>query len=157
MFEYARGVGVHSLPVRGTPTIPAERFAYHVLNLDERTQLLCGELLGPGGVVLTRSAYVRGLDDPGSESQRVRFTVETHADQPRRTPDGREMRLPATLRLEADEPDGTPMTRLAGECHGDWAYGLGAGFVGSYAYEGAFRGRPVSGTAYLEYVDLSRR
>jgi len=58
--------------------------------------------------------------------------------------------LLATLvqKMELDLIDGH------GTAIGDWTYGLGAGFVGSYDYEGTFRGRPIGGVGYVEYVDL---
>lgn len=153
-FEYARGVGLHSLPVRGTPNLPATFFSYHVLNIDERTQVLFGEARLAGGIPVIRSAYVRGLDDYGAEYADASLTV--HAHEPRDTPDGRRMRLPSALTLAARDTSGAEVFTLEGKTNGDWAYGLGAGFVGSYGYTGTFRGREASGTAYVEYVDLAR-
>lgn len=154
-FEYARGVGLHSLPVPGTPNIPTTFFSYHVLNIDDRTQVLYGEALLPGGIPVIRAANVRGLDDHGAEYTDASLTVHAHEAQARETPDGRRMRLPSELTIEARDASGAGVFTLDGKTNGDWAYGLGAGFVGSYDYTGTFRGRSVSGTAYMEYVDLT--
>jgi hypothetical protein len=54
-FEYARGIGVHSLPVLGRPNGPATFFTYQVINIDQASQLLMTEVLGPFGLPLTRS------------------------------------------------------------------------------------------------------
>ncbi|OZD39334.1 hypothetical protein CH260_03770 [Rhodococcus sp. 05-2256-B2] len=35
----------------------------------------------------------------------------------------------------------------------DLTYGLGAGYVGNHRYRGTFRGEPITGNAYLEYID----
>ncbi|MDT7576992.1 MAG: hypothetical protein QOH17_3325, partial [Pseudonocardiales bacterium] len=37
-----------------------------------------------------------------------------------------------------------------GRTNDDLAYGLGAGYVGTYDYEGIFDGRRISGCAYVE-------
>lgn len=34
----------------------------------------------------------------------------------------------------------------------DLTYGLGAGYVGNHRYRGTFRGEPITGNAYLEYI-----
>jgi len=154
-FEYARGAGLHSLPVPGTPNVPATFFSYHVLNVDDRTQVLFGEARLPGGIPVIRAAWVRGLDDYGTEYTDASLAIRRHEAGPRETPDGRRMRLPSELAVTARDADGGEVFTLEGKTNGDWAYGLGAGFVGSYAYDGTFRGRNVSGTAYMEYVDLA--
>lgn len=154
-FEYARGVGVHSLPLPGTPNLPTTFFNYHVLNIDEKTQLLVSEVRTVGGIAVVRAAQVRGLDDYGVEYTDVRLSVEEHEPEPHPTPDGRVMRLPSAVSIAGNDDDGVEVFRIDGKTNGDWSYGLGAGFVGSYAYDGVFRGRSVQGTAYMEYVDLA--
>jgi hypothetical protein len=92
--EYACGIGLHSLVDRRLPrwfTLPGRFFTYHVLNVDDRTQLLFTYVLGPGGVPVQKAVHVRSLDDGA-----VTYT---------------------------------------------------------YGYVGKFRGRPISGCAYLEYID----
>lgn len=153
-FEYARGVGVHSLPVPGTPNIPLTFFSYQVLNIDDATQALLTQVLGPRGVRL-RAVYVRGLHDYSAEyTHRVRFNVDSYAPQRLSTPSGKDMRVPLTFRWSVPDTAGAELLDLHCESNNDWAYGLGAGFVGSYQYRGHFRGRTVTGTGYIEYVDL---
>lgn len=153
-FEYARGVGTESVPGRWKPTVPAEFFTYHVINIDERTQVLYAELRGPFGVVIARSLYVRGLTESASEYPDALLVVRSHEE--RDTPTGRPMALPVEFHLGARDDSGRPLLDLDARCTGDWAYGLGAGFVGSHTYDATFRGEPVTGTAYIEYVDLRR-
>ncbi|BBX46014.1 hypothetical protein GCM10009641_62560 [Mycobacterium cookii] len=151
--EYASGVGLHSIPIPGTPNLPVPFFTYHVLNIDERTQVLTSKVLGAGGIELISATWVRGLDDYGSELLDTRFDVEEYEPAPRSTPSGRDMRLPATLTWSA-YLRGSEVISITGRCHGDWVYGLGAGFVGSYHYTGSFRGKAIEGIAYIEYIDL---
>jgi hypothetical protein len=150
--EYAAGAGMHSLPIPGTPNIPVPFFTYHVLNVDDCTQVLMGLVTGPRGIELVRATNVRGVDEYGYELRDTRFDVEEYAPTPLPTPDGRAMRVPATLTWSAYQ-QGSEVVSISGRCRGDWVYGLGAGFVGSYDYTGSFRGKPVSGTAYIEYID----
>ena len=76
-----------------------------------------------------------------------------HASEPLRTPDGRSMTMPRRLRWRVDDTDGTELISIDGTTNGDWSYGLGAGYAGSYAYTGRYRGAPVAGTAYIEWID----
>lgn len=154
-FEYASGVGMHSIPSPIHPTLPARFFTYHVLNVDEATQILFTEVHGPGGIVMARSTYVRGLDDYGSAYPDTHFVVTKYDDISLPTPSGRRMRMPSHFSLGTRDKAGQPLLELEGRPHSDWAYGLGAGFVGSYQYDGTFAGREISGTGYIEYIDLA--
>jgi hypothetical protein len=78
------------------------------------------------------------------------FTVLEYDPEPRVTPDGRAMRLPLRFGWGAGD------VAIQGTSVGDWTYGLGAGYVGSYDYDGTFAGRAITGRAYLEYIDCSR-
>ena len=149
-FEYARGVSVHSLVNRRLPTwtrIPVPFFSYHVLNVDGRTQLLFSDVRGPDAIALQCAAHVRSVDGT-STTRRGGHRFEIHETAPLTTPDGRTMALPVAFTWAVDGIE------VHGRTNGDFSYGLGAGYVGTYDYEGGFDGRPISGCAYLEYVDL---
>jgi hypothetical protein len=49
--------------------------------------------------------------------------------------------------------DGQDLIAIDGTAGGDYTYGLGAGYVGSYEHTGTYRGRDVAGRAYIEYID----
>lgn len=152
-FEYARGVSVHSIVNRRLPTwtrVPVPFFTYHVLDVDDRTQLLFSDVRGPHGVPVQHAAHVRSVDGT-STTRRRGHRFEVHATTPRSTPDGRTMDLPDSFTWAVDGIE------LHGRTNADFAYGLGAGFVGSYDYEGRFDGCAISGCAYVEYVDLRSR
>jgi hypothetical protein len=152
-FEYATGVGLHSIRLPGRRNLPVPFFTYHVLNIDDRTQVLTSKVVGAGGIELIYATWIRGLDDYGTELLDTTFAIEEYAPRPRPTPGGRDMRMPATVSWSARQR-GSEVVSVSGRCNDDWVYGLGAGFVGSYDYVGQFRGEPISGTAYFEYVDL---
>ncbi|HBP4179918.1 TPA: hypothetical protein L5Z95_006616, partial [Pseudomonas aeruginosa] len=88
--------------------------------------------------------YLRGFD----------FSVQRFAPTPVTTPNGTRMRLPQEFTWRVEDDDGNELITIRGDANGDFQYGLAAGYVGSYRYEGRFRGRPVSGTGYIEYIDL---
>ena len=143
--EYARGADI---------ALPFRLFTYHVVNIDDRTQVLFGQVLGPAGTRIQNEVYVRSLDEPSRLVRAgVRFEIEAYEPEPRLTPDGRSMRLPRRFVWSARGSGGVPLVRVEGTATGDWAYGMAAGFAGSFGYEGSFRGEPIAGTGYLEYVD----
>ena len=152
--EYATGVGTHSLTESTLPRVPAKFFTYHVLNLDDRTQALLVQVLGPAGFPIQKAVYLRALDDHGSVFHRgFDFQVSEYEPEPRHTPDGRTMRLPQTLSWKVLDDDGNDLLAIEGTAGSDYSYGLGAGYVGTYEYTGRFRGSDISGRAYIEYID----
>lgn len=153
-FEYATGAGLHSLMARTRLKVPAKFFTYHVLNLDETTQALLVQVLGPAGFPIQKAVYLRSLDDYGSVHTRgFDFQVSEYEAEGRRTPDGRTMRLPSTLSWRVLDDAGQDLLSIEGRANGDYSYGLGAGYVGTYNYTGSYRGRGVEGRAYIEYID----
>jgi hypothetical protein len=153
--EYAAGVGLHSVLDRRLPgsiTLPGRFFTYHVLNVDDETQLLFTYVFGPAGIPVQRAVHVRSLSTGAATYRRSHsFAVDEYETEPRITPDGRSMRLPRrfTWRVGTD----TQPIEVRGTTTGDFAYGLGAGYVGTYDYEGTFAGRTIRGHAYMEYID----
>ncbi len=156
-FEYARGVGRYSVGLgrsvaRGK--LPVKFFTYQIINIDARRQLLLTQLLGPNGKKIHRAVYLRSLDDYGQVYRRsVRFSVGEYESKPARTPGGFKMRLPRQFRWYAETNDGQPLLTLSCKVAGDYEFGLGAGFVNWFEYEGTLEGEPVSGQGYLEYID----
>ena len=146
--EYARGADI-SLPFRV--------FTYHVINVDDRTQVLFGQVRGPAGSLLQNEVYVRSLDEPSRVHRAgVRIRIASYEREPRLTPDGRAMRLPERFEWRARERGRHLLVSIEGRANGDWAYGMAAGFAGSFEYTGRFRGEPIAGTGYLEYIDGRR-
>ncbi|MGW0017411.1 DUF6670 family protein [Rhodococcus sp. NPDC003382] len=138
--EYAHGVAV---PAR----LPVRTFVYQVLSVDDDTQLLLTSVLGPGDVPVLRTAFLRSAT---GTVETVRVGVRLRIDTARevRTPDGRRMLLPGEFRW--DIPG---VGHVDGHADGDWAYGLGAGYVGGIRFDGRWRGRRVAGSGYCEYID----
>lgn len=156
--EYATGINPRTLIPSTGYNLPVRVFTYHVLNIDPDTQALLVQLLGPAGLPLQQRVYLRRLGHGASvhtRGYRVRVT-EVHPE-PARTPDGHLMSLPRRLTWQVRDDDGSRLLDITGRCHDDFSYGLGAGYVGSYDYTGTYRTRPITGAAYLEYVDRRPR
>jgi len=156
--EYACGAGPHSLLPPSLATrakVPARVFTYQIVNVDDRTQVLLTHVSGPFGIPVIRTAYVRTVDG-GSRGYTTgcTLTVDRCADQRLRIPDGRTMAVPDRYRWRLVDGAGREVLFLECEAAGDWAYGLGAGFVGSFRYAGTFGGDAIAGVGYAEYVDV---
>ncbi|WP_370450500.1 DUF6670 family protein [Alcanivorax sp. 24] len=145
-FEYARAAKVN---------LPFRFFTYQIINIDSCTQVLLTEVLGPLGLEAQRRVYVRGLNDHGAVYGRgFDFTVQEFESTVSITPNGHSMRLPKIFSWRVEDENGEEVIAIEGQSNGDFNYGMTAGHAGSYQYRGCFRGRPVEGTGYIEYIDL---
>lgn len=144
-YEYARAVNLK---------MPVTFFSYHVLNLGPGVQALVVEQRGPGNTSLQRAVYIRHRDGT-NEVLCDEFELEVQEFQPPTapTPHGRRMPLPKRLAWSVRDSSGGPVLSIEGVTNDDFVFGLGVGYAGSYDYSGNFRGTPVTGTAYLEWVD----
>ncbi|MFF0546014.1 DUF6670 family protein [Nocardia thailandica] len=142
--EYARGT---DLP------LPFRFFTYQILNIDRTTQVLMVEVLGPLGLPIQRAVYVRSLTDHGGTYENnFRFDVHQLEPLPRHTPNGQSMHLAREFAWSVDDEHGNELIEIRGTTNDDYTYGMAAGYAGSYTYTGRFRGEPVTGTGYIEYV-----
>lgn len=142
--EYARGARV---------VLPFKFFTYQIINIDETTQILMVEVLGPFDLPLQRSVYLRSLSDHGSTYENnFRFGVDRLEPSARRTPNGLSMHLASDFHWSVDDEHGNQLIEIHGTTNDDYVYGMAGGYVGSYQYTGRFRGEPVTGTGYVEYI-----
>jgi hypothetical protein len=144
-YEYARAV---NLP------LPFLFFTYQILNVDETTQVLMTEVLGPIGLPLHRTVYIRTVDGAATTHTRgYEHTVHEYSPDHLTTPDGHKMRMPKRFNWRVADDDGADLITIDGTTNDDFAYGLGAGYAGSYHYTGRCRGAPITGTGYIEWID----
>lgn len=145
-WEYARG--------RDNVPLPILFFTYQILNVSDSVQVLFVETSGPLDMVIQRSVYIRELEVDGTIVLRRNVQHEVAENlAPHRTPDGVEMVLPARFGWSAHDDDGVEVVSIRGKSNADFAYGMAAGFAGSYQYEGRFRGEDVTGRGYIEWID----
>ena len=136
-FEYARAVDV---------PMPFRFFTYQIINVSDDTQVLWSDVRGPGGVSLYHGAHVRTLGVGSRTTTRdLRSTV--HTVDVLTTPDGHDMRVPRAWSWSADD------TVIEAEANGDWVYGLGAGYAGSFTYTGTYASDPIGGSGYVEWIE----
>ncbi|MFW0791291.1 DUF6670 family protein [Gordonia sp. CPCC 205333] len=143
-YEYARG--------RQAP-LPIHFFTYQILNVTPTTQVLMTDLSGPGGLPIQRMVFVRDLNAGGSTYQRGFAHQVTEPGSVITTPDGLAMPLPGRFTWRVDDAEGDELIKIVGISNDDWAYGMAAGFAGSYEYTGSLRGEPISGRGYIEWID----
>jgi hypothetical protein len=155
-YEYAAGVGTATFlpePLRRRLQLLGRSFTYQVLSVDEHTQVLLGFVRGPRGAPILRGCHVRRVDGGTSVTYGdCSFEVLAHEPSVRRGPTGEPMRLPREFAWRVGDGAGT-LLELRGHPDGNWLYGLGCGYVGSFAYEGRFAGVPIGGRGYVEYID----
>lgn len=144
-YEYARGINIK---------LPINFFTYQILNIDEKTQVLFVDTFGPLGLTMQSRVYVRSLDDHGGIYSRG-FKSIVHEYEPERVtnPDGISMRLPRKFSWQVDDDKGNLLIKIDGITNRDFKYGMAGGYAGSYQYSGVFRGKPIEGKGYIEYID----
>lgn len=154
-FEYARCVSPQVLlrkPLPEALKLPADFFCYNVVNIAADTQLLLTDVRAAG-----RTAF-KGMHERNLQGQAnvfvddVSLAIEEYAPEALLDPLGRAMRLPRVFRWTVREY-GEQLLDIRCTVDAPWRWGHGRGYVSAYHYEGRYRGRAVSGSAYIEYVD----
>jgi len=148
-FEYAFGRSSARLP--GGPRIPLRLFNYEVMSLDDGRQLLAARIGRSPKSVQAQTAWLKGKGLKQETFTSVTKQILEAVDA--ETPDGRVMRVPREWVCELDGPRGS--ARLECVLTTDLSYGLGRGYVAGYDFSGSLLGQSVSGTGYLEYVDVA--
>lgn len=151
-FTMAGPYGLRNTPLPAALKLPTDFFSYQIVALDDDTQLMLAKACALG-VPVIEAAWLRSRDSYSrTYASDVEFTVTRYEDEPRIAPDGRAMRLPRTFTWTVRDGADT-VAVIHGTVDTPFTYGLCSGYVGGYRYEGRFRGKPVAGRAYIEYVD----
>jgi hypothetical protein len=102
---------------------------------------------------MLQAVYLRHVDGRATVHTRgFTHAVTDWARRPLTTPDGHHMRVPAAVAWSVQNDDGAPLLDVVARANGDFTYGLGAGYAGSCRFVGTYRGLPVEGTSYLEWI-----
>ncbi len=151
-FAMAGPYSLHQKPLPAALRVPTDFFSYQIVDLGDDSQLMLAKVCALGETAL-EAAWLRSKNSYShAYHQQVHFEVTRYEDQDRIAPDGRRMRLPKTFTWTVQDGADT-VAEIHGTVDTPFTYGLCSGYVGGYRYEGSFRGRPVSGRAYIEYVD----
>ncbi|MCU4415274.1 hypothetical protein KTH71_14755 [Acinetobacter sp. WU_MDCI_Axc73] len=145
-YEYARGADIN---------LPMRFFTYQIINIDEKTQVLLVEVIGPMNSVIQQRVYVRSLDDHGDiYEDGFNLSVQEFEQNRLTTPNGLSMRLPRQFSWTVLDKLGSPLITIKGKSNQDFQYGMAGGYAGSYQYEGTFKGKSIEGTGYIEWLDI---
>lgn len=159
-FEYAASISPYAMVAPFTDsTLPAnakapiEFFSYQIIDVDENTQICMADVRIRGGKGQVKAVYVRSLKEKICRYEKgVVFEVSRFQKEKAITPDKRSMALPELFSWKADLENGLSF-EINCKVDTPFRYGLGAGYVGGYTYEGQFRGQAIAGRGYIEYID----
>ncbi|QHH96154.1 DUF6670 family protein [Acinetobacter dispersus] len=131
--------------------IPLDFSTYHIISLDDQTQLLLNETHLKGEKVVSR-AFLRNLNGE-SQNLEAEFEVLSYQSRLAVAIDGRNIKLPYLFRwLIKNQRDNDEIT-IYGEVDTTMLYGVGNGYVGGYHFQGIYLEAVIEGRAYMEYVD----
>ncbi|KAM3466615.1 hypothetical protein NHJ6243_000670 [Beauveria neobassiana] len=158
--EYGRCMTPQALTRRPVPAalkLPVTFFTYQIVNLDASTQLLLTKVTGAGGSTLCLLAHLRTLSGGGAARvfERTELEVVEYAEKRLVDGQGRSMRVPRRMRWTVDEDDGGErLLQLEADVDAPFRYGHGQGYVSAYTFECTWGSRLLTGTGYLEWIDL---
>lgn len=153
-FEYARirtHQGLLRRPMPAALKLPLDFFTYQIIDIDDRTQILLTDVRARGRAAC-RLAHLRVTGGATEVYTDVEFTVTEYGD-PLVDDRGHTMRCPRTIRWTVRD-GGREILAVDGTVDSPWRQGHGPGYVAAYSYTGAWRSAAVSGSAYLEWIDV---
>lgn len=150
-FEYAACLGLHGLvdrPLSPSTKVPLDFFSYHVVSVDEDSQLLLVDVHVLGAPFASMAYFRSRVDDTWVTHAGVRFEVTEYAAEPVINPWGRAMRLPTRFTWTAGD-----VLTVHGTVDSPPRFGVGLGYIIGYSCEGQYRGSAFESRGYMEYVD----
>ncbi|WP_285030265.1 DUF6670 family protein [Mycolicibacterium sp. lyk4-40-TYG-92] len=153
-FEYARIRTHQALTRRPVPArlkLPLDFFTYQIINIDERTQVLLTDVRARGRTAC-KLAHVRVLGGETAVYTDVHFAV-TEYGEPLIDDRSNTMRRPRKFKWAVRDGD-REILALIGTVDAPWRPGHGPGYVTAYSYTGTWGTGSVSGSAYLEWIDV---
>ena len=132
--------------------LPAKIFNYQVINLNDEEQLslvyVAYEEQPLLATVYYRNVYGESIQYDGE----IVFEVTRVAAEPLVTPDGNRMYVPETFYWQAYH-EGKKVLEVYATVDTPFCFGLGAGYVSSYQWQGTFNDEPLTGRGYMEFID----
>lgn len=144
--EYARTLNF--------PYIAHAFYSYVLINLDETQQLLCIQTRNASNEIIYSYAFIRD-----EKTKSTLFFEQTdfiiHRVYPQiKTAHGHSMYLAREFEWHCLTIDHKNQLKISGECRGDYKFGVGEGFAGSFNYQITLNGNEYFGeNGYLEYID----
>lgn len=145
-FDFARTVNF--------PYIPFAFYSYLIVNLKNDRQLICIQIRNEINQILQSRMYLRDGDKQITQvyDECVEFNI--YRVYPKiKTPNGLDMYLPREFEWKSVAKDGVQII-LSAQSRGDFKFGLGAGYVGSFKYVLNINNEEEMGDGgYCEYID----
>lgn len=145
-FEYARMVNF--------PYVSYAFFTYQIINLENNRQLLCMQIRNETNQILQSRMYLK--DGVKGQTEMFEDNVAFNVDRvyPKiKTPNGQHMYLPREFSWACLDHDGCGILVVA-QSRGDFKFGVGAGYVGSFSYSVKINNQEEIGEGgYCEYID----
>ncbi|TCM70732.1 hypothetical protein EC844_1011 [Acinetobacter calcoaceticus] len=144
-FEYARAIYL--------PYLPLCFYTYQVIQLKDQRQLLLLHIRNHFNQVLQSKIYLRDLNQASSVCFEHQVHFKVHRVYPKvMTPNQQTMYLPREFEWRCKQ--GKQSIRIYAQSRGDFKFGLGAGYAGSFNYQIEIDQLQEEGTAgYCEYID----
>jgi len=144
-FEYTRAINL--------PYLPLCFYTYQIINLEDQRQLQLIHIRNQFNQILQSKIYLKDLIKNKTEcfESNVHFIV--HRVYPKiSTPNNHSMYL--AREFEWQWCDKTRSIRIYAQSRGDFKFGVGAGYAGSFNYQLEIDGSHIEGRAgYCEYID----
>ncbi|MCH7315350.1 DUF6670 family protein [Acinetobacter sp. ANC 3882] len=150
-FEYAFCKSLNDSSSIAERKIPLDFSTYHIVSLDEQTQLLLNETHFNGEKMVNK-AFLRNIEGE-NQALDAEFEILSYQSRLAIAEDGRPLKLPFKFRWLVKNKRGDAEIIIRGEVDTTMLYGISNGYVGGYGYEGFYKGREIEGRGYMEYID----
>lgn len=147
----AQGILKHARAIY-LPFIAFHFFTYQVIQVNANLQIILSELRNQwNNIVFSR------IEIQSNEQRSILYDHQVVLDITRvypkvQTPNGREMYLAREFIWQYQEKNQI-IFQLKAQSRGDYKFGLGAGYVGSFNYELIWNNENHKGSGYCEYID----
>lgn len=143
-FEFARS--------KNLPYMPFAFYVYQLINLNQHTQMIFIQYRNALNQLISSRIYLRTVNEKIKVfDQHVEFSIQRIYPAVK-TPNGQIMYLPREFKWEYQHQHDS--IQLVGSSRGDFKFGLGAGFVGSFYYTLYINDQVYEGVSgYCEYID----
>ena len=131
--------------------IALNAFSYQVINLNAEEQLVLAFICFAGQPAYTAISY-RHVNGTSIQYDEAYFAVTHLHDKPEITPDGHVMYVPKLFTWQAKH-QGQWVLNITAEVDTAYCYGLAAGYVAGYQWQGEFKQHSTTGRGYLEFID----
>lgn len=135
------------------PYMPFAFYIYQIINLDENQQIILMQYRDAFNHILHSRIYLRNIQNQQTNFFDHQVFLRIDRVYPQiKTPNGDAMYLPREFvwLYQDDQYE----IKLEGRCRGDFKFGVGTGFVGSFYYQITINDQGYEGDGgYCEYID----